>query len=210
MINQMKNLFGNKCTGIKLNTGEYKFLNKPSRQMKFCEAVNYSFSVPVELKSENIGCPGARRSLGIEQKDNELAGIVSENTQIPVSYVKEGLNNIPVLQTLISNIAFGVTEEMEDELKPDVFIAYTSPENIMKFMHKSASLAIQPYIPPYSLHSICGNVFSRVFEDNVISISFGCPESRKYGGVDADEAIIGIPYDLLHFYINHRKMKPCS
>lgn len=204
MIDQVKNIFGNKCTGIKLNPEEYKFFNKPTRQIKFCEAVNYSFNVPIELKIENIGCPGARRSLGIEQGDEELAKTISENTQIPVSYLREGLDNIPVIQNPISNIAFGITEEMGDQLKPDVFIAYTSPENIMKFMHQAASLMIQPHIPPYSLHSICGNVFSRSYENNVISISFGCPESRNYGGVNTDEAIIGIPYDLLYFFLNHK------
>lgn len=206
MINQMKTIFGKKCTGIKLNTEEYKFLNKPVMQMKFCEAVNYSFNVPIVLKREKIGCPGARRSLGIDQKDNELTKIISENTQIPVSYIKEGLENIPVLQNPISNITFGITEEMEEELKPDVFIAYTYPENIMKFMHQAASLEVQPKIPPYSLHSICGNIFSRVYEDKVISISFGCPESRKYGGVNADEAIIGIPYDLFYLFLNQKSM----
>ncbi|MFP4042700.1 MAG: DUF169 domain-containing protein [Bacteroidales bacterium] len=204
MINQMKSIFGNKCTGIKLNTGEYKFLNKPAMQMKFCEAVNYSFTVPIELKRGKIECPGARRSLGIDREDNQLTKIISENTQIPVSYIKNGLANIPVLKNPISNITFGITEEMEDELRPDVFIAYTSPEQIMKFMHQAACLKIQPKIPPYSLHSICGNVFSRVYEDNVISISFGCPESRKYGGVDANEAIIGIPYDLFNLFLNQK------
>ncbi|MFO8235843.1 MAG: DUF169 domain-containing protein [Bacteroidales bacterium] len=206
MIDQVKKIFGEKCTGIKLNTGEYKFLNKPIRQMKFCEAVSYSFNIPIDLKSENIACPGARRSLGIEEEDDELAKTISENTQIPVSYVREGLENIPVIQDPVYNVVFGIDEKMENELKPDVFIAYTSPENIMKFIHQAASLEIQPQIPPYSLHSICGNVFSRVFEDEVISISFGCPESRKYGGVNADEAIIGIPYDLFYLFLNQKSM----
>ena len=34
------------------------------------------------------------------------------------------------------------------------------------------------------------------FADENINISFGCPESREFGGVDNEEIIIGIPYEM--------------
>ena len=203
MINQVQQIFGNKSTGIKLNTEKYKSFSEPENQIKFCEAVNYSFDTPILLTPENIGCPGALRSFGIEDGGYELTKTISKNTRIPISYVKEGLDNIPVIQNPVSNIVLGITEDLENEIQPDVFIAYTNPENIMNFMHRLASLEIKPYIPPYSLHSICGNVFSRAYLNNVICISFGCPESRKFGGVNADETIIGIPYGLLKRFLNN-------
>jgi uncharacterized protein (DUF169 family) len=202
MIEQVKSLFGDKSTGIKLNPGEFKSFNKPTREIKFCEAVSYSFNVPVEIDGENLGCSGARRSFGFDHNDKELSKIISQNTQIPVSYIKEGLNNIPVIKTPINNVILGVTGEMENEITPDIYISYTRPENIMSFMHQAARMKIQPFVPPYSLHSICGNVFSRAYENNQISVSFGCPESRKFGGVQPEEAIIGIPYNLLNLFLN--------
>ena len=203
MINQVKQLFGNKSTGITINAEEYNSLRKPVNQLKFCEAVNYSFDTPILLNAEKIGCPGARRSLGIEDGGNELIKTISKNTKIPVSYVRNGLDNIPVIQTPISNIVLGLSEEMENKIQPDIFIAYTSPEIIMNFMHQAARLKIKPYIAPYSLHSICGNVFARAYGKNVISISLGCPESRKFGGVNREEMIIGIPYGLLKQFLQN-------
>jgi len=202
MIEQVKSLFGNKSTGIKLNPGEFKTFNKPTREIKFCEAVNYSFDVPIEIGNENLGCPGARRSLGFDNNDEKLSEVISENTQIPISYIKEGLNSIPVIQTPIHNVGLGITEKMEDEIMPDIYISYTRPENIMNFMHQAARMKIQPFLPPYSLHSICGNVFSRAYENNLISVSFGCPESRNFGGVQPEEVIIGIPYNILNLFLN--------
>lgn len=202
MIEQVKSLFGNKSTGIKLNPGEFKTFNKPTREIKFCEAVNYSFDVPIEIGNENLGCPGARRSLGFDNNDEKLSEVISENTQIPISYIKEGLNSIPVIQTPIHNVGLGITEKMEDEIMPDIYISYTRPENIMNFMYQAARMKIQPFLPPYSLHSICGNVFSRAYENNLISVSFGCPESRNFGGVQPEEVIIGIPYNILNLFLN--------
>jgi len=41
--------------------------------------------------------------------------------------------------------------------------------------------------------SICGNVFANCYANQNVSVSFGCPESRKHGGVDKEEVIIGFP-----------------
>jgi len=101
----------------------------------------------------------------------------------------------------VYNITLGITKEMEKFVQPDVFIIYTQPVNIMQIIHDCAKKEIQPVISPYSLLSICGNVFIRSYQDQNINISFGCPESRKFGGVDNEEIIIGIPYEMA-FLIN--------
>ncbi|MCF8307820.1 MAG: DUF169 domain-containing protein, partial [Bacteroidales bacterium] len=36
------------------------------------------------------------------------------------------------------------------------------------------------------------------FRDEDVTVSFGCPESREYGGVNKDEVVVGIPYSLAH------------
>ncbi|MBS3807997.1 MAG: DUF169 domain-containing protein [Bacteroidales bacterium] len=60
-------------------------------------------------------------------------------------------------------------------------------------MHMLARKKEQSLFPAYSIHSICGNVFSRGLEQQKITVSFGCPESRQFGGVQDDEVIVGIP-----------------
>jgi len=80
MIEQVRSLFGDKSTGIKLNPGEFKSFNKPTREIKFCEAVKYSFEVPVEIDNENnqisvsFGCPESRKFGGV-QPDEAIIGI---------------------------------------------------------------------------------------------------------------------------------------
>lgn len=63
-------------------------------------------------------------------------------------------------------------------------------------MHAMAKQNIIPSIPPYSLLSVCGNVFANSYINQAISISFGCPESRKFGGIGENEVVLGLPFAM--------------
>jgi len=192
MIDELKNRYGSKCSGINVN-GDVSKINIPSKKMKFCEAVHYSFKIPIQLNTENLQCPGARRSIGFDRDDRELANFISGNTQIPVPFVSDALRNIPTLNHGIVQINVGITQEIEELLPPDVFILYIHPSKITEIMHLFARYEKKPSIPAYSLLSVCGNVFTNCYINRQVSISFGCSESRKYGGVEDDEVIVGIP-----------------
>lgn len=98
MIDKVKDYFGARSTSVMINGHSYPFLNKPEREVRFCEAVHYSFNLPIEINDQTLSCPGARRTFGYDNQE--------------------------------------------------------------------------------------------------ITISFGCPESRNFGGVEKDEAIVGIPYKM--------------
>lgn len=198
MIDKLKARFGNKCSGIKINASKPGFINIPERPVKFCEAVYHSFNVPVQINKNNLFCPGARRNMGFDKGDNKLAKAISENNNIPLNFILASLKKIPKLKNEPYNITLGITEEMEECIKPDVYIIYTQPVHSMKIIHECAKMKIQPVMSPYSLLSICGNVFVRSYQDKNITISFGCPESGKLGGVNKNEIIIGIPYKIAH------------
>lgn len=201
MIKELKKIVGNKCSAININ-GNISGINIPSKQMRLCEALNYSFNVPLQIKKDNIGCPGARRSMGIDNDNQKLAAIISENTNIPISFILNAFEHVPALNSDFSQINMGITSDIEDDLPPDLFVAYVAPSEITRFMHVFASHKLQPEIPPYSLLSVCGNVIANTFVNKVISISFGCPESRKHGGVGKNEVVIGIPVNMLHLIMN--------
>ena len=201
MIEKLKARFGNKCSGIKINALDLCPVNIPEKSMKFCEAIDYSFKVPIRINENNLDCPGARRNVGFDKEDDKLAKAISDNTHIPFNYVLSSLQKIPILMKKAYNITLGITEEMEKFIQPDVFIIYTQPVNIMQIIHYYAKKKIKPVISPYSLLSICGNVFVRSYQDENINISFGCPESRECGGVDNEEIVIGIPYEMT-FLVN--------
>jgi uncharacterized protein (DUF169 family) len=196
MIDKLKTRFGNKCSGIKINPPVINPINIPSKSLKFCEAVSYSFKVPIQINKNNLVCPGARRNLGFDKEDDKFASTISFNTGIPLNFILSSLKKIPIIRENVYNIILGITEEMEKFVQPDVFIIYTQPYVIMQIIHEYARKEIRPDISPYSLLSICGNVFIRSYQDENINITFGCPESRKFGGVDNEEIVIGIPYEM--------------
>ncbi len=201
MIDELKNIFGTKCSAININGETTEFMNVPAKPMKFCEAVNYSFNIPVRLINENLGCPGARRCIGFDNNDRQLAQTITGNNKIPSSFIISALNSIPSLHD-ISHINLGVPGYMKKELTPDLFILYVKPERITRIMHALGKGKIMPSIPPYSLLSVCGNVFANCYINQTVSISFGCPESRKYGGIEQDEIVIGLPFKTAKLIID--------
>jgi len=44
--------------------------------------------------------------------------------------------------------------------------------------------------------SVCGNVAARSYLGQCISISFGCPDSREYGGIEKGQLVIGLPHNI--------------
>ncbi|MEF8811277.1 MAG: DUF169 domain-containing protein [Bacteroidales bacterium] len=164
--------------------------------MKFCEAVDYSFKIPILLNKDNLNCPGARRTFGFDPQSNELVKTISENTQIPLRYIIKALDSIPVIDQ-VHDLVLGIPGDMEKFLSPDVYIIYTQPKQMTHFIHSIARIEKKPFISPYSLLSICGNVFAQSYRQGWISLSFGCPESRNFGGVKNDEVVMGLPYHVV-------------
>jgi len=201
MLEKMKDFFGPRCTAIQINGDTYAFLNQPQREVKFCEAVYHSFQLPLQIDGSILGCPGARRSLGFDHSSRDLAGMISSHTGIPYRYINTALEDIPVISTPINNVILGITEDLEEQIRPDMYITYTQPDKVMKMMHMLARKKLQPVFPAYSIHSICGNVFSRGLEQQRITVSFGCPESRQFGGVKDDEVIVGIPGKMANYWL---------
>ncbi len=194
MIEQLKMKFGTKCTAISVNTELPETFYPTSDHIKLCEAVNHSFHEPVKLVNKNLRCPGARRSLGFDNDDSSLANIISKNNKIPLQFIKNALCEIPKLKN-IDNVYLGIDENMEKEIQPDLYIIYVQPGMVTKLIHTLAKIGIKPSVPPFSLLSVCGNVFSHCYKNNTVSLSFGCPESRKCGGIEKNEVVLGFSFE---------------
>jgi hypothetical protein len=72
MIDKLKDILGPKCTAINVNGEISEFINVPSTRLKFCEAVNCSFNIPIRLNDSN---------LGVQVEDEALALIVMNHFQ---------------------------------------------------------------------------------------------------------------------------------
>lgn len=196
-FNLIRSIVGDKITGIRLNYNGIKTFSKPAYPMRFCEAVYASFTKTIVIDESYINCEGALYSLGYLAKDIYLAQKISMNNRIPLENVTEMLKTMPVYSKQIRNVLLGM------ETPADVYIAYTKSDQVASLIHKFAlTIGEVPLISPYSILSICGNIFVRTFLTQKICISFGCPESRKFGGVGADEVIIGIPQRTVKKFMN--------
>ncbi|MBN1788867.1 MAG: DUF169 domain-containing protein [Bacteroidales bacterium] len=205
MISELKRRFGYKCSGIKLNyIGSY--INTPLVELRLCEAVNHSFNVPLLLNYRNLCCEGSQRSLGFEKQDRELISHISEESHVLSQTVKKALQNIPVFDKPIKNIFLGIQDEMEERIQPDLFIMHVRPKEAMELMKQVMVITNTfPVIKPYPFLSVCGGILVNTIKNKQMSISFGCPESRKYAGVDDSDVIVGIPFKICEKLINYLK-----
>ncbi|MFP4557079.1 MAG: DUF169 domain-containing protein [Bacteroidales bacterium] len=194
MITELRRRFGYQCVGIKVNCSK-DMAYSPVKPIRFCEAVNDAFKTPLIFNPQNLVCFGARRSMGFLHNDKELIRHISGESGISNQTVKKALFEIPTMNTPIHNIFMGIEEEVEKEIQPDMYIMYINPSDLIELI-RSYALKINDYptVKPYMFLSVCGNVFISTFKSARMSVSFGCPESRKYGGVKDNQLVVGLPY----------------
>lgn len=194
MISDLKKLYGPKCLGLKVNYTESNFYS-PSKPIRFCEAVNDAFKTPLLFDPKNLICHGAKRSMGLLMDDKDLIKHISAESDIAMQTVKKALVDIPRMNTPIHNILMGIDEKMERTIRPDLYIMYLSPRQVMNLMRSNTLKTNEvPVVKPFTFLSICGNVFISTFKSANMSISFGCPESRKYAGLKDNQLVVGLPY----------------
>lgn len=187
-------VIGTRMVGVKLNGLQLEDYRAPAISLRFCEAVASSMISPIAIHEKNIDCVGALRSFGFYRNDIKLATLISKESGIPVNFIQKAINEIPVMKCPVRNMILGSIDN------PDVLIAFVEPEKATQLMMLYASYYEEyPIIYPSFFMSVCGNIVARVYNTNKICISFGCPESRKYGGVLPDEIVVGIPGNLLKF-----------
>ncbi len=196
MIELLKEKYGLKCTGIKINleNTDIKSIHKPIR---FCEAVNYSFNTPVAVESKYLSCLGSKRSFGLLNNNRSLIEHIAVESNISLHIIEQIINDIPKFNIGIKSFILGIDQDMEKEVKPDVYIIQIKPHAVMDLIRLYLSKTNKiPIINSYTFLSVCGNIFVQSYKFNKMSISFGCPESRKYAGIDENSVIVGMPYKV--------------
>lgn len=169
MVNQLKTKFGNKCSGIKINADIDFFVNNPVKKLTFCEALNYSFDVPLMLHKDNICGIGTIRTFGFIENDKNVAKEIARNKNFPVSAVKNILSQIPHLNIPVENVVMGITEELEEVVDPDLYVISTYDEDLFKYIH--LRLDYNPYKSDhFSILPVCC-AFSKCYINNIIAVS---------------------------------------
>jgi len=162
--------------------------------IRFCEAVNKAQKKDISLSFNNVCCDGARRCFGwLKNKDINLAKSLSQKTGMDQDIAFELIRSVPVLNKNIVSISLGAN------IQGDIYISYTNPESAMKMVREWQKMTRRNLrVDVSGIMSVCGNVAVRSCLGQSISISFGCPDSREYGGIEKEQLIIGIPYNIAH------------
>ena len=160
--------------------------------MRFCEAVHEAQKKNVSLSLNNLCCDGARRCFGwLRNSDKELARRLSQKTNIDQGVAYGLIENVPVLSKNIAGISLGA------HIQGDVYISYASPESAMKLIRDWQKMTSQNLRVDISgFMSVCGNVAVKSYLGQCISLSFGCPDSREYGGIEEGQLVIGLPRNI--------------
>jgi uncharacterized protein (DUF169 family) len=165
----------------------------PGGVLRFCEAVCQVGHACIDLSPALIRCDGAKRAFGwIKNKDETLALHLSEKSGMSGDRAQELVRQVPALGYPYAGLRIG------DCVNPDVLVTYARPEAAMRLVR------LWETATGYSLHAdvssimgVCGNAVVKAYMSQSISISFGCPDSRRYGGIQPEELVIAVPTGLL-------------
>jgi uncharacterized protein (DUF169 family) len=161
----------------------------PPEAMRFCEAVHQAGCGRIDLMPERICCEGAKRAFGwIKSQDEALVQHLSEKIGVSGDRARELVERVPVLADPCAGVRVG------DCTHADVLVTYARPEAAMRLVRLwEAATGRSLHVEISSIMAVCGNAVVKAYMGQSISISFGCPDSRQYGGIQPEEMVIAVP-----------------
>lgn len=171
----------------------------PGSQLRYCEAVGRTMSSSGQmlLNGESISCNAAREMLGLMdcmhcKIDECVKELVDAGRFVDEDAVVKALSSIPRLGKRPKAILLSAYDTV-----PDVYVLYLRPEEFMKIVQAYQRIhGDEMRIDVSGVAPVCGNCTVRPFVTNRICVSFGCNDSRKYGGIEGDELVVGIPRQM--------------
>jgi len=185
----LKQEFGGLWTGLALHYEAVPEAAPVPHEMRLCEAVARSFVQPIVLPASKIGCPGARRALGLLDDDRALAQRISEKASVPLDTLRKALAETPCLTAPITAISLGPGHDQSD-----VVVGYVQPKEAMSLLRRwQMFFGHLPVVPLSSFLAICAWVVVRAHKLDEVCVSFGCLDSRQFGGIGSDTLVVGMP-----------------
>lgn len=191
-LDVVENHFETRGVGVRLvqDAARYKHY-KELGDISFCQAIKLARTGPVRIRKEHLSCPGARFVFGVE-----------------------GAGSAPMVKALIQNRRMDVLSAKRAVQKVS---RLKRPFRWIILDHQPAALAVFFFTPKKTMHlltllqaadetlaadlscvmAMCGEVAARSLVSGRMTVSFGCPDSRKYGGLTDNELIIGIPQNKI-------------
>ena len=158
---------------------------------RYCEALKLAVANEILLDPDRFTCPGARYAFGCtsDLKDGMVRNLVDKKGYTP-EYAEKLIDDTPHFQVKPWGIGLNLNVE------PKVLIAQLQPEQAMRLIqvyHVKLKKPFQTEIS--SVISACGNVTVKAHITQEMAISFGCDDSRAFGGISRDRLYAGLPYE---------------
>jgi len=192
VVKLLEERIGGRWTGIVFHRENGPNDDLAERPMSLCEAIKESNHRPIVLTQHLVNCPGAHRSFGWATKgDDNIARKIVEATRIKPDIARKLIANIPRFEEAIAEVLVGAVNS------PDIVISYAQPEAGMRLVRRWQQVyGTDLHLETSSVMAVCGSVAVRAYTTDRICVSFGCPDSRKYGAIGRDRLVIGLPTHL--------------
>jgi len=196
IVDDLQMRFGSRWTGVK-----FFFDDSPKgrryfpKGTRFCEAISQSWSSKILLGRGCINCMGANYVFGWEKGISRDKVIENFHKRSSISLKDAGriVKSLPTMDIAPIAIALNGGET------PDLLVSYLQPEQFMRFLNVYQRVFGENLKVNLSgFAAVCGNVAVNTYLHKKVSLSFGCEDSRQYGGISRDRLIVGIPYAQSH------------
>jgi len=207
LLNSTRKLLGFAPVGVRLifdasdgSATPPPALPSPRKPIRFCEAVGRVMPSrgTLALTAEQVSCPSARRVFGFAcggcATDRECLRELAECGRFDDDgKALAAFSQVPCLPRPPSCITLSPSDP-----DADVYLMYMRPDEFMLFLQGYQGQNGEEL--PVSLSSvmpICGNCTVRPVLTGQACISFGCKDSRRYGGLRRGQIAMGIPPTVL-------------
>jgi len=170
---------------------------KKLSNIRFCEAISEAQRThSLILDRSSISCPGAKYVFGWDKNtEGEIVRNCVQKWGISDRIMKSILGKVSTLPPKINYIGLNI------EGDSDVLISYLQPEQFMRMLRVYQNKTGERMeVSLSSVMSVCGVAAVEAYVKGKISISFGCEDSRSFGGVSRDRLVVGIPTPHLHIF----------
>jgi len=184
---------GGQWTGIVFHSKAVQNDNMPRKPMRLCEAIGKSYKNKLILTRESIDCPGACRSLGwLRNNSDSMVHKLAEKMCVSHNMAQKLITSTPYIRQKITAVSIG------DYDSPDIIVSYARPDVTMRLVRLWQKITgTNLTLDVSTIMAVCGNVLVKAYLTGQICMSFGCPDSREYGGIETNKLVIGIPISLI-------------
>jgi uncharacterized protein (DUF169 family) len=196
-LKKLEEKYGGLWTGIKFYYDSLPEGKREPERIRLCDAIIESFNRDIILTADLISCDGARRSLHLNMDEKSVVARLAEHAEIPMDIAAQVIKTIPQLDNGVVGLSLGRQEI------PDVIVSYTDPESTMRVIRDwQMENGKGPEVELTTFMAVCGNVMAAAYMKGQISLSLGCPTSRKHEIVERGTLVIGMPLKIARELVN--------